>query len=72
MSKFPNLQQILIDKIYGNPGCWRDFNNQYRAWERIQYFIDNQKPGMEIISKENFDTPPDYTEYPQLGCEKSS
>jgi len=27
---------------------------------------------MEIISKENFDTPPDYPEYPQLGCEKSS
>ena len=68
-AKFPALEAIMIDKIYGNTGCWKDFNARYRAWERVQQFISNQKNGDELLSSDNFVDPPDYEDYPTLGCE---
>lgn len=67
LSKFPHLESILIDKIYGKTGCWIKFNNQYTAWQKIKIFA--AKKEQDLIAYDNFDTAPDYADYPILGCD---
>lgn len=67
MSNFPHLQSILVEKIYGNTGCWINYNKQYHAWKKIKYFA--YRPDQNLLESDNFSVAPDYAEYPVLGCD---